>query len=85
MMEHGFVRVVKEAGLRSAGSHLVGSIPTARITRMSEWLRRQIQDLLRKLMGSNPISCTPPPAVVAQWQSTRFVQSEDLLRTHNQR
>ena len=22
---------------------------------MSEWLRRQIQDLLRKLMGSNPI------------------------------
>ena len=24
-------------------------------TRMSEWLRRQIQDLLRKLMGSNPI------------------------------
>ena len=43
-------------------------------TRMSEWLRRQIQDLLRKLMGSNPISCTlggprspPTPAVVAQW------------------
>ena len=83
MMEHGFVRVVKEAGLRSAGSHLVGSTPTARITRMSEWLRRQIQDLLRKLMGSNPISCTL--AVVAQWQSTRFVQSEDLLRNHNQR
>jgi hypothetical protein len=26
---------------------------------MSEWLRRQIQDLLRKLMGSNPISCNP--------------------------
>ena len=24
---------------------------------MSEWLRRQIQDLLRKLMGSNPIPC----------------------------
>ena len=58
MMEHGFVRVVKEAGLRSAGSHLVGSTPTARITRMSEWLRRQIQDLLRKLMGSNPIPRT---------------------------
>jgi len=25
---------------------------------MSEWLRRQIQDLLRKLMGSNPIPRT---------------------------
>ena len=31
MMEHGFVRVVKETGLRSVGSHLVGSNPTARI------------------------------------------------------
>ena len=31
------VRVVKETGLRSVGSHLVGSNPTARIAVVAQW------------------------------------------------
>ena len=36
-------------------------------TRMSEWLRRQIQDLLRKLMGSNPIPRKEFPCSLKTW------------------
>ena len=62
---HGFVRVVKETDLRPVGSHRVGSIPTTRTARMSEWLKEaDSRPAGSHRMGSNPISCT---AVVAQW------------------